>query len=97
MEHCALRATSATARSWSTIPSLASTSDERDVGPLGGLERAQLRVVLDPLPLLALAAQARGVDEDEGVLAAHEHGVDRVARRAGDVGDDHPLLAERGR
>ena len=36
--------------------------DERDVGPLGRLERAQLRVVLDPLALLALAAQARRVD-----------------------------------
>ena len=45
--------------------------DERDVGALGGLERAQLRVVLDPLPLLALAPQARRVDEQE-----------RAARRA---------------
>ena len=44
--------------------------DERDVGALGRLERAQLRVVLDPLPLLALAADARGVDEDERPLAA---------------------------
>ena len=26
--------------------------------------------------------------------AAHEHGVDRVARRSGDVGDDRPLLAD---
>ena len=39
--------------------------DERDVGPLRGLERAQLGVVLDPLPLLALAPQAGGVDEHE--------------------------------
>ena len=37
--------------------------DERDVGPLGGLERAQLRVVLDPLALLSLAPQAGRVDE----------------------------------
>ena len=45
--------------------------DERDVGALGRLERAQLRVVVDPLALLALAPQARGVDERE-----------RAARRA---------------
>ena len=59
VEHCALRATSAAARSPSTIPSLDVDQHERDVGALGRLERAQLRVVLDPLPLLALAAQAR--------------------------------------
>ena len=40
--------------------------DERDVRPVGGVERAQLGVVLDPLPLLALAAQPGRVDEDEG-------------------------------
>ena len=39
--------------------------DERDVGAVGGVERAQLGVVLDPLPLLALAAQPGRVDEDE--------------------------------
>ena len=44
--------------------------DERDVGALGRLERAQLGVVLDPLPLPALAAQAGGVDELERALAA---------------------------
>ena len=67
---------------------------ERDVGALGGRERAQLRVVLDPLALLALAAEPGGVDEHEGAVAALEHGVDRVARRAGHLGDDHALLAE---
>ena len=67
---------------------------ERHVGPLGGRERAQLRVVLDPLPLLALAADPGGVDEHERAVAALEHGVDRVARRARHLGDDHALLAE---
>ena len=38
---------------------------EGHVGALGGRERAQLRVVLDPLALLALAAEAGGVDEHE--------------------------------
>ena len=59
---CALRATSTAVMSPSTIPSLAVDQDERDVGALRGVERAQLGVVLDPLPLLALAAKARGVD-----------------------------------
>ncbi len=66
----AFRATSAIARSWSTRPSDASTRTSADVGPLRRLERAQLRVVLDPLPLVALAAEARRVDEDERLLAA---------------------------
>ena len=68
--------------------------DERDVGPLRGFERAQLRVVLDALAMLALAAQPRGVDEHERSVTALEHGVDRVARRPGDLGDDHALAAE---
>jgi hypothetical protein len=68
--------------------------DERDVGTLGGVERAQLGVVLDALTLSPLAAQAGGVDEDERRLAAPEHGVDRVPRRAGHLGDDHALLSE---
>ena len=68
--------------------------DERDVGALRRLERAQLRVVLDALPVAALAAQAGGVDEHERAVAALEHRVDRVARRAGDLRDDHALAAE---
>ena len=68
--------------------------DERDVRPLGCLERAQLGVVLDPLPLLPLAAQAGRVDEHERrVVVAPEHGVDRVARRARDVRHDHALTS----
>ena len=68
--------------------------DERDIGPVGGLESAQLAVVLDPLPLLAAPAQPRRVDEHEGRVAALQHRVDRVARRARDLGDDHPLAAD---
>ena len=56
--------------------------DERDVGALRGVERAQLGVVVDPLALLALAAQAGGVDEQERAAVVLEHRVDRVARRA---------------
>src|SRR5439155_14996245 len=40
--------------------------DQCDVRPLSGLERAQLGVVLDSLPMPALAADAGGVDQDEG-------------------------------
>ena len=67
---------------------------ERDVGALGGLERAQLRVVLDPLALLALAAQAGGVDQQERAAVVLEHGVDRVARRARHLRDDRALGAD---
>ena len=55
---------------------------ERDVGPLRGFARAQLRVVLDPLPVPALAADPRGVDENERAVAAAEDRVDRVPRRS---------------
>ena len=85
---------SATARSWSTTPFGRVDEDERDVGALRRLERAQLGVVLDALPVAALAAQAGGVDEHERAVAALEHGVDRVAGRARDLGDDHALASE---
>ena len=68
--------------------------DERDVGPFGGLDRAQLGVVLDALPVSALAAEAGGVDEDERPVVAHEHRVDRVARRARDLAHDHALATD---
>src|SRR5437016_6638505 len=48
---------------------------ERDVRALRGLERAQLRVVLDPLTLPALAAHAGRVDEHERGVAALQYGV----------------------
>ena len=41
-----------------------------------------------------LAADPRGVDEDERPVAALEDRVDRIARRAGQVGHDHALVAE---
>ncbi len=94
VEQPALRATSATARSCSTMPSLASTRTSATSARSAAAERAQLRVVLDPLPLLALAPQAGRVDEQEGAVVALQHRVDRVARRAGDVRDDHALLAD---
>src|SRR5205823_12410391 len=48
----------------------------------------------DSLPMLPLAPESGRVDEHEGPVAALEHGVDRVARRPGNLGDDHPLAAE---
>ena len=68
--------------------------DERDVRALRRLERAELRVVLDPLTLLALAAQPGRVDENEGRLVAAEHRVDRVAGRPGHLGDDDALAPD---
>src|SRR3954449_12267387 len=68
--------------------------DERDVGALDRALGAQRRVVLDRVLDLGLAAQARGVDEDHLAPIDLEREVDRVARRAGDVGDDHALGAE---
>ena len=57
--------------------------DECDVGPLGRLQRSQLRVVLDPLALAALAPEPRRVDEDERAVPSLDDRVDRVARGAG--------------
>jgi hypothetical protein len=68
--------------------------DERDVGPLRRVQRSQLGVVLDALTVAALAPHPRRVDEHERPLVALEDGVDRVARRAGRLGDDHALAAE---
>src|SRR3954452_23899853 len=68
--------------------------DERDVGALDRPLRAQRRVVLDRVLDLGLAAQAGGVDEDHPPAVDLERQVDRVAGRAGDVGDDHALGAE---
>ena len=67
---------------------------ERDVGALRSLERPQLGVVLDSLPLLALASETGGVHEHERGLAAAKHGVDRVPGGAGNLGDDHALAPE---
>ena len=70
--------------------------DERDVRPVRGLERAQLRVVLDALAVLALAPHAGRVHEHERAVVGLEHRVDRVARRSRNVRDDQPLLPEQG-
>ena len=69
----ALRATSATCRSCSMMPSVRVDQHERDVGAARGLERAHLAPELDLLALRALAAQAGGVDQP----------VDAVARARG--------------
>src|SRR5438034_8538943 len=68
--------------------------DERDVGSLGRLERAELGVVLDSLSMLPLPAKSGRVDEDERAVAALEDGVDRVARRSRNLGDDDSLAAD---
>ena len=67
--------------------------DERDVGALDRPLRAQRRVVLDGVLDLGLAAQAGGVDEDQLAPVDLHRQVDRVARGARDVGDDHALRA----
>ena len=73
VEHCALRADVRDGEVLVDDPLARVDEHERDVGPLGRLQRAQLRVVLDALPLLALAAQAGGVDEHERPVAAAQH------------------------
>ena len=70
--------------------------DERDVGAASGLERAHLAPELHLLALRAVAPQAGRVDQAVDAVAALEADVDRVARRARDLGDDRALLvAER--
>ena len=92
----ARRATSATCRSCSVMPSVGVDQDECDVGAACGLERAHLAPELDLLALRAMAAQAGGVDQAVDAVAALQADVDRVARRAGDLADDRALLvAER--
>ncbi len=68
--------------------------DQRDVRPLGCLQRPQLAVVLDPLPVLALAADAGRVDQPDSAVAPLDHRVDRVAGRPRLIGDDHPRTAQ---
>ena len=94
VEQPALRAMSATARSCSTIPSDASKSTSATSARSAAWSARSSRVVLDALPLLAAAAQARRVDEHERRVAALQHRVDRVAGRARDLRDDHALAAD---
>ena len=88
-------ASSAIRRSCAVTPSRGVADHERDVGALDGALRAQRGVVLDGLGDLRLAAHAGGVDEDELRPSTSKRQVDRVARGARDVGDDHALVAER--
>ena len=68
---------------------------ERDVGPLGRLQRAHLAVVLDPLPVLALAPQAGRVDQPEPRVAA-ANGVSTASRVVpGGVGRRSPAAGPR--
>ena len=68
--------------------------DDRDVRPLRGALRADLRVELDGAGDPRALAKARGVHQEHRAVADLKLGVDRVARRAGDVGDDHPVRAQ---
>ena len=75
-------------------PLLCVDEHQRDICTFRGLERAELGVVLDALAEAPLAAQAGGVHEHERAVAALEHRVDRIAGRAGNLGDDHSLASE---
>src|SRR3954471_5963676 len=68
--------------------------EDGDVRALGGALRADLRVVVDRAHHLRAPAHARGVHEHALASLDLEPGVDGVARRAGEVRDDHALLAE---
>ena len=67
--------------------------DDRDLGLLQRGLGAQRRVVVGAAGLVHPAADARGVDEAPRSAAELDHLVDRVARGAGDVVDDDPVLA----
>src|SRR4051794_10411192 len=68
--------------------------DQRDVGALDRALGAQGGVVLDRLGDLRLPAHAGGVDDHQAAAVDLEREVDRVARRARDLGDDHALAAQ---
>ena len=63
----------------------------------GRVERPHLAPELDILAVTALAPQPGGVDQAIDRLVALEADVDRVARRAGDLGDDRALLRRAAR
>ena len=92
--HCAFRAMSAmSSRSCSTTPCSESTRTSA-TSARSAASSAQLRVVLDPLTVLPLR-RARRCRQRNSCRRA-EAGVDRVAGRSGDVGDDHPLHPDQG-
>ena len=67
---------------------------DHDVGALDRLQRLHHGELLDGLEHLALAADARGVDERVGLALPARLDLDRVARGAGLVEGDHALLAQ---
>ena len=66
--------------------------DERDVGMLGGGQRALLAPILDVLAQVALTSHTSRIDESKRGLTTHEASVDRIARGTRNVRDDHTRL-----
>ena len=67
--------------------------EQADVGRLQVLARHDYGELLRHEPGLALAADAGGIDEAEGVVAVRDHLVDGVTRRSGHGADDGALGA----
>ena len=69
----------------------------RHVGPIHGLDRPQRGVALRVRPARHLPglAHAGGVDQDDVAAAPPQVRVDGIARRAGDVAHDRPVLAQK--
>jgi hypothetical protein len=74
--------------SCSATPWVASSSSSTHVGVGDRLQGLDHRELLDGLEDLALATQARGVDQLEALAVSLERHVDRVARGAGQVEGD---------
>ena len=87
---------SAIRRSCEVTPSVASQTTSATSARSAARCGAQRRVVLDRLRDLGRAADAGRVDEQQLAAVDLDRRVDRVARRARDVGDDHALAAEEG-
>ena len=67
--------------------------NQAHVRALDGRDGAQVRIFLDRIVDLGLAAHTGGVDEQVLAELVFKVAVDRIARRTGDVGDDHALFA----
>ena len=68
--------------------------EQRDVAARDRFERTQRRVIFDRPMRFGLLAHAGGVDQANGAVMPVQERVDRVARRARNVGDDGALFAE---
>ncbi len=68
--------------------------DDRHVGGVDGLHRAQHAVALDPLLDRAASADAGRVDQHHGLPVELDRRIDRIAGGARHVGHDHSLAAE---